>query len=283
MQETASEGVIGWFEAVILGITEGLTEFLPVSSTGHLIVMQRILGLPEGSASNTFAIGIQIGAITAILALYWRRLSAAAGALTKPSDGKPNLLGQILVAAIPAVIAGLLLESWIDAHLFSATVVAYSLAIGGILLLVLERVLKHRTQTINELSQMSYRSAFCIGMWQCLALIPGTSRSGATIGGALVMGLSRTAAAEFSFLVGLPILYGASIYKLISMRNELSSDMVAPFVIGTVTSFLTAIAIVKPFLAFLNRHHFVPFAWYRIAVGLAIIALLAMGYLAPID
>ena len=282
-QETASQSVIGWFEAVILGITEGLTEFLPVSSTGHLIVMQRVLGLPEGSASNTFAIGIQIGAITAILVLYWHRLSAAARALARPTDGKPNLLGQILVAAIPAIIAGLLLESWIDANLFSATVVAYSLAIGGILLLVLERLLKHRTATVNDLSQMSYRSAFYIGMWQCLALIPGTSRSGATIGGALVIGLSRTAAAEFSFLLGLPILYGASIYKLISMRNELSSDMVAPFVVGTVTSFLTAIVVVKPFLTYLNRHNFVPFAWYRIAVGLAIIALLEKGYLAPTE
>jgi undecaprenyl-diphosphatase len=277
----AGEGVLGWFEAMVLGIVEGLTEFLPVSSTGHLIVMQRMLGLPEGNASNTFAIGIQIGAITAILVLYWRRLTDAARTLAKPQIGKSNLLVQIVIAAIPAVITGLLLEKWIDANLFSAKIVAYTLVVGGVLLLILERFLKNRPATIDDLSQMSYRSAFYIGLWQCLALVPGTSRSGATIGGALVLGMSRTAAAEFSFLVGLPILYGASLYKLISMRNELNSDMIMPIVVGTVVSFLTAIVVVKPFLEFLRRHNFVPFAWYRIAVGISIIALIASNHLAP--
>ena len=275
----SGEGVLGWFEATVLGLIEGLTEFLPVSSTGHLIVAQRMLGLPEGDASSTFAIGIQIGAITAILVLYWRRLIDAARTLAKPPDGKPNLLGQIVIAAIPAVIAGLLLESWIDANLFSAKVVAYALVIGGVLLLILERFLKNRPETIDDLSAMSYRSAFYIGLWQCLALVPGTSRSGATIGGALLLGLSRTAAAEFSFLVGLPILYGASIYKLISMRNHLNSEMIMPFAVGTVVSFIAAIVVVKPFIAFLRRHSFVPFAWYRIVGGIALIALIATGHL----
>lgn len=275
----SGEGVLGWFEATVLGLIEGLTEFLPVSSTGHLIVAQRMLGLPEGNASNTFAVGIQIGAITAILVIYWRRLFDAARTFAKPSDGKPNLLGQIIIAAIPAVIAGLLLEKWIDANLFSANIVAYALVVGGVLLLILERFLKNRPKTIEDLSAMSYRSAFYIGLWQCLALVPGTSRSGATIGGALVLGLSRTAAAEFSFLVGLPILYGASLYKLISMRDELSSEMIMPFAVGTVVSFIAAIVVVKPFIAFLRRHNFVPFAWYRIVVGIALIALIASGHL----
>jgi undecaprenyl-diphosphatase len=275
----SGEGVLGWFEATVLGLIEGLTEFLPVSSTGHLIVAQRMLGLPEGSASNTFAVGIQIGAITAILVIYWRRLFDAARTFAKPSDGKPNLLGQIMIAAIPAVVAGLLLEKWIDANLFSANIVAYALVVGGVLLLILERFLKNRPKTIEDLSAMSYRSAFYIGLWQCLALVPGTSRSGATIGGALVLGLSRTAAAEFSFLVGLPILYGASLYKLISMRDELSSEMIMPFAVGTVVSFIAAIVVVKPFIAFLRRHNFVPFAWYRIVVGIALIALIASGHL----
>ena len=275
----SGEGVLGWFEATVLGLIEGLTEFLPVSSTGHLIVAQRMLGLPEGNASNTFAVGIQIGAITAILVIYWRRLFDAARTFAKPSDGKPNLLGQIMIAAIPAVVAGLLLEKWIDANLFSANIVAYALVVGGVLLLILERFLKNRPKTIEDLSAMSYRSAFYIGLWQCLALVPGTSRSGATIGGALVLGLSRTAAAEFSFLVGLPILYGASLYKLISMRDELSSEMIMPFAVGTVVSFIAAIVVVKPFIAFLRRHNFVPFAWYRIVVGIALIALIASGHL----
>ena len=279
---TGGEGVLGWFEATVLGLVEGLTEFLPVSSTGHLIVAQRMLGLPAGDTSNTFAIGIQIGAITAILVLYWRRLLDAMRTVAKPQLGKPNLLWQIMVAAIPAIVVGLLLVKWIDANLFSATVVAYTLVVGGVLLLVLERFLKNRPATVEVLSSMSYRTAFYIGLWQCLALVPGTSRSGATIGGALVLGLSRTAAAEFSFLVGLPILYGAALYKLISMRAVLTSDMVMPFAVGTIVSFLAALAVVKPFVSFLRRHNFVPFAWYRIVVGIALIWLISTGYLGPV-
>jgi len=275
----ANGAELGWFEATILGIVEGLTEFLPVSSTGHLIVAQRLLGLPPGETTNAFAIGIQIGAITAILVLYWRRLFDAMRTVAKPEKGKPNLLWQILVAAIPAVVVGLLLEDLIDEYLFSATVVATTLVVGGVLLLVLERFLKARPPQIDELPAMSYRAAFLIGLWQCLALVPGTSRSGATIGGALVLGMSRTAAAEFSFLVGLPILYGASLYKLIKVRDTLTGDMVMPFVVGTVVSFLAAIAVVKPFVAFLRRHDFVPFAWYRIVVGAALLVLIWVGYI----
>lgn len=275
----AEDGVLGWFEATVLGIIEGLTEFLPVSSTGHLIVGQRMLGLAAGESSNAFAIGIQMGAITAILVLYWRRLIDAFRTVLRPEAGKPNLLLQILIAAIPAIVLGLLCEDWIDANLFSAKVVAYMLIIGGLLLFVLERFLKGRTKAVTELSGMSYRTALWIGVWQCLALIPGTSRSGAMIGGALVLGLSRTAAAEFSFLVGLPILYGASIYKLVSARDTLTTDMLSPFVIGTVVSFLAAIAVVRPFVVFLRSHSFAPFAWYRIVAGALLLALIFGGYL----
>ena len=274
------DAAISWWQATILGIVEGLTEFLPVSSTGHLIVTQRLLGLQEGEASNTFAIGIQVGAITAILVLYWRRLLAALRTMRAPtSSGAPNLLWQILVAAIPAIVVGLLFDDWIDEHLFSAKVVAYTLVLGGVLLLVLERWLRAREARIEDLAAMSYRTAFWIGIWQCLALVPGTSRSGATIAGALLLGLSRTAAAEFSFLVGLPILYGASGYKLLSMRDKLTSDMIMPFAVGTLVSFLAAILVVKPFVAFLRRHNFTPFAWYRIVAGALLLALLASGYL----
>lgn len=275
----AEDGVLGWFEATVLGIIEGLTEFLPVSSTGHLIVGQRMLGLGSSETANAFAIGIQMGAITAILVLYWHRLTDALRTVMRPEPGKPNLLWQIVIAAIPAIIVGLMFEDWIDTHLFSAKVVAYTLIVGGVLLMVLERFLKGRTEKIGELSEMSYRTALWIGVWQCLALVPGTSRSGATIGGALVLGLSRTAAAEFSFLVGLPILYGASIYKLVSARDTLTSDMISPFAIGTIVSFLAAIAVVKPFVAFLRRHSFAPFAWYRIIAGSILLILIAIDYL----
>ena len=280
MPAGAPAELIGWWQAAVLGVVEGLTEFLPVSSTGHLIVAQRFLGVAEGTAANTFAIGIQIGAITAILVLYWRRLFDALRTIRSPQPGQQNLLWQIAIAAVPAIVMGLLFDDWIDEHLFSTRVVATTLVLGGVLLIVLERWLKARPSTVEHLGGMSYRAAFWIGCWQCLALVPGTSRAGATIAGALLLGMSRTAAAEFSFLVGLPILYGASLYKLIGEREHLTAEMIPSFVIGTVVSFVAALAVVKPFVAFLRRHNFVPFAWYRIVAGIALFALLAAGALA---
>jgi undecaprenyl-diphosphatase len=276
----AADEAIGWFAAVVLGVVEGLTEFLPISSTGHLIVAQRALGLEAGVTANAFAVGIQLGAISAILVLYWRRLLDAVGTVLRPTAGKPNLLWQIVIAATPAAVVGLLFEDVIDEYLFSSTVVAITLIVGGVLLFVMERALRGRAPGAEDLADMSYRTALWIGVWQCLALIPGTSRSGASIAGGLLLGMSRTAAAEFSFLVGLPILYGASIYKLIKVRDELTGDMAAPLLIGTAVSFVAAIAVVRPFVAFLRRHDFVPFAVYRVVAGAALLALIGSGYLA---
>jgi undecaprenyl-diphosphatase len=267
------------FQAAVLGLVEGLTEFLPVSSTGHLIVAQRLLGLEASETNNVFAIGIQLGAITAILVLYWRRLLTAATQVVRPVGGQPNLLWQIAIAALPAIVLGLLLDDWIDAHLFSSPVVAGTLLLGGVLLLWLERWRRGRGEGGLDLAQMPYRIAFWIGVWQCLALVPGTSRAGATIAGALLLGLSRTAAAEFSFLVGLPILYGAALYKLVGYRAMLQGDLLLPFLVGSAVAFVSALAVVGPFVAFLRRHDFVPFAWYRIVAGVVLAVLCAVGYL----
>lgn len=270
------------FDAMVLGLVEGVTEFLPISSTGHLIVAQRLLGLEEGAANNAFSIGIQMGAITAILVLYWRRLLAALQTVLRPTAGAPNLLWQIAVAAFPAAFLGLLLDDWIDEHLFSVRVVAATLVLGGVLLLVLERWLGRSAPPARELAQMPYRMALWIGLFQCLALIPGTSRAGATIGGALLLGLSRTAAAEFSFLVGLPILYGASLYKLGRHPELLGGDALLPFVVGMVVSFLSALVVVRPFVHFLRAHTFAPFAWYRIVGGLALAWLCWQGFVVDV-
>lgn len=279
VQGPAAAPALDWLDAVVLGIVEGLTEFLPVSSTGHLIVVQRLLGCGEGAAENAFAVAIQLGAISAILALYWRDLLAALKAVLRPERDRPNLLLQIAVAALPAAVLGLTCEDWIDAHLFSPRVVATTLVIGGVLLLLLERWLRGRKQHIAGLPAMGYRTALWIGCWQCLALIPGTSRSGATIGGALLLGLSRPAAAEFSFLVGLPILYGASLYKLVKVKEHLTGPLLLPLLVGTAVSFVAAILVVGPFLRFVRRRDFRPFAWYRIAVGLLLLAMIATGAL----
>jgi len=265
--------VLSLFDALGLGRVEGITEFLPISSTGHLIVAQRLLGLGESAANNLFAIGIQMGAITAILVLYWRRLLDATHTVLRPTEGKPNLLWQIVIAAFPAALLGLIADDWIDAHLFSAKVVAGTMVVGGILLLWLERARPQAGAAGSELASASYRTVFVIGLFQCLALVPGTSRSAATIAGALLLGLSRTAAAEFSFLVGLPILYGAAGYKLLKSGHLLHGDMLPPFLVGTVIAFLSALVVVRPFVAFLRSHTFAPFAWYRI-VGGALLAVL---------
>lgn len=276
----AGDGVLGWFEAVVLGLVEGVTEFLPVSSTGHLIVAQRLLGLGEGQANNVFAIGIQMGAITAVLALYWRRLLAAASTCLRPRAGEANLLWQIAIAAFPAALLGLLADDWIDAHLFSSSVVAVTMIVGGALLLWLERWQRSRDggSQGRELASVGYGTVFVIGLFQCLALVPGTSRSAATIAGALLLGLSRTAAAEFSFLVGLPILYGASLYKLAKHREALAGDALQPFVIGSLVAFVSAWLVVQPFVAFLRRHSFAPFAWYRLVAGAVLAVAIAAGW-----
>ena len=271
---------IGLFEAIVLGLVEGLTEFLPISSTGHLIVAQRLLGMQASEANNVFAIGIQLGAISAILVLYWKRLWAATRTVLQPDPARPNLLLQIFVAAVPAVVLGLLFDDLIDEHLFSSRVVAGTVLVGGVLLLWLERFLRARGRGGGEVATMSYRTALGIGLWQCLALVPGTSRAAATIAGALLLGLSRTAAAEFSFLVGLPILYGAALYKLLGYRAMLHGELLTAFVVGSVVAFLSALAVVVPFVAYLRRHDFRPFAWYRIVAGLVLVWLCWRGLLA---
>jgi undecaprenyl-diphosphatase len=273
------EPVLGLWQAFALGLVEGITEFLPVSSTGHLIVAQRLLGLPGGSADNVFAIGIQTGAITAVLVLYWRRLLAALRTVARPQTGQPNLLWQIAIAALPAVVLGLVADDWLDEHLFTVATVATTTVVGGVLLLLLERWQRGTAASGLDVAAMPYRTAFLIGLFQCLALVPGTSRSAATIGGALVLGLSRTAAAEFSFLVGLPILYGAAIYKLTKHHDALAGPHLLPFVVGTVVAFASALLVVRPFVAFLRQHTFVPFAIYRLVAGTLLFAAIASGWL----
>lgn len=272
----ATAPAISLVDALWLGLVEGLTEFLPISSTGHLIVTNRLLGIGE----SPLTVGIQFGAISAILALYWRRLWDATLRGLDPARrrGGPNLIAQIVVAAMPAAVLGLLLDHWIEAHLFSTGLVAATTAVGGLLLLWLEHFLRGRSP-VGELATMGYRTAFFVGCFQCLALVPGTSRSGATIAGALLLGMSRTAAAEFSFLVGLPILYGACAVKILHEWAAIRGPLLLPMLVGTGTAFLSALVVVRPFVAFLRAHSFVPFAIYRLGAGALLALAIATGWL----
>ncbi|MHC4515764.1 MAG: undecaprenyl-diphosphate phosphatase [Planctomycetota bacterium] len=268
--------VVDWTFAIVMGLVEGITEFLPISSTGHLILTSSFF---PGRDDTTFQIAIQMGAITAILVLYWRRLWDALGQMfgggrslggtggaSDTGARRENLLWLILAAALPPAALGLLFDEPIDRLLFNETTVATTLILGGIVFLVLEHFHKHRTEdSYRPMEQMTIAQALLIGLFQSVALIPGTSRSGATMVGALVLGFRRTAAAEFSFLVGLPLLYGASLMKL--WQHGLGNTPLDEFVIAIGASFVSALVVVRPFVRFLQNHSFVPFAWYRILVG----------------
>lgn len=271
----------GLVDSIVLGIVEGLTEFLPISSTGHLIVANRLLG---GSNPN-YEVVIQAGAITAIVVLYHRRLRTALSNLFGSPDaaGSPNLFFLLLTASIPAVAIGLSYKDWIEAMLFNPVVVGSTMVLGGFVLIWLERWLKAKGAEARPLERIGYRDAFLIGVFQVLAMIPGTSRSGATIAGAMVLGFSRTAAAEFSFLLGLPILYGACLKVLYDDWDQLTGPLLDDVLIGSVASFISALFIVVPFVRFLQRHDFVPFAIYRIVVGVIVLGLALSGFLEVTD
>jgi undecaprenyl-diphosphatase len=256
--------------AILLGIVEGLTEFLPISSTGHLILADRLLGL-EGPESKLFDIVIQLGAILAVCWVYRERLfHAVTGLLSEPSAQR--FVGNIVIAFLPAAVAGVFLYRIIKDYLFSPWVVAVSLIVGGILILVIERV--RPRPRINEVEGMSLSTALLVGCCQVLAMIPGVSRAGATIMGALMLRVDRPAATEFSFFLAIPTMLGATVYDLYKNRAILSFDGAVLIVIGFVVAFIAALFVVRRLVDFVSRHGFGVFAWYRIVLGaIALVAL----------
>jgi undecaprenyl-diphosphatase len=259
-----------YFSAILLGVVEGLTEFLPISSTGHLILTDRLLGL-EGPESKLFDIVIQLGAILAVCWVYRERLfHAAAGLLTEPPAQR--FVANIVVAFLPAAVAGVFLYRIIKDFLFSPWVVAVSLIVGGILILVIERV--RPRPRVHEIDAMTLPTALAVGCCQVLAMIPGVSRAGATIMGALMLRVDRPAATEFSFFLAIPTMFGATVYDLYKNRAILSFDGAVLIVIGFVVAFIAALFVVRRLVDFVSRHGFGVFAWYRIVVGaIALIAL----------
>lgn len=269
--ESAVEAL--WISAVILGLVEGLTEFLPVSSTGHMILVRDFFHLPT-PPGNVFEIVIQLGAILAVVVAYWGRLwSRAIGIFS--DAGARRFAISILLAFLPAVVLGLAFGDYVESHLFRADVVAGTLVAGGVVMILVERMSIVVKYTDSE--SISPLTALKIGIVQCLALVPGVSRSGATIVGARLMGVEKTAAAEFSFFVAIPIMVGATAYSLFKARDSLNADGLSTIAVGFVVAFISALLIIKAFIGFVSRRGLLPFAYYRIALGLIIFALLAMG------
>ena len=256
--------------AILLGIIEGLTEFLPISSTGHLILADRLLGI-EGPESKLFDIVIQLGAILAVCWVYRERLfRAVTGLITEPPAQR--FVANITIAFVPAAIAGVFLHRIIKDVLFSPWVVAVSLIVGGCLILLIERV--RPRPRIHQVEAMSLPTALAVGCCQVLAMIPGVSRAGATIMGALMLRVDRPAATEFSFFLAIPTMLGATVYDLYKNRAILSFDGAVLIAIGFVVAFIAALFVVRRLVAFVSQHGFGVFAWYRIVVGaLALIAL----------
>ena len=255
--------------AFILGIVEGLTEFLPVSSTGHMIIVGHLLGF-EGEKAATFEVIIQLGSILAVVVMFWRKLFGLIGLNfgQKLDKNQPHLtLVHILLGMIPAVILGLIFHSHIKS-LFSPEMVMYALVVGGILLILAEK-LRPRVSA-ETVDQMTYKQAFAIGVFQCFALWPGFSRSGATISGGLLMGVGRHAAAEYSFMLAVPMMVGATILDLYKSLDFLTWADFPMFAIGFVTAFVVALIAIKTFLNVIKKISFIPFAIYRFIVAAAV-------------
>lgn len=258
---------------ILLGIIEGLTEFIPVSSTGHLILLSELLGF-TGEGSAAFKISIQLGAILAILIAYWRRFWNVGNGLLRGDRDSMLFTRNILIAFFPAMVIGAFAYEGIRMLLQSPMTVAVALILGGIAILVIERMVK--TVTVESVEAMPLKTAIGIGIVQCFAMVPGVSRSGASIMGALLMGVERKTAAEFSFFLAVPTMIGATVYSLWSDRDVLTLDDLNAIAIGFTVAFLVALVVVKAFVAIVGRFGFAPFAWYRIVIGsVALVWLLA--------
>jgi undecaprenyl-diphosphatase len=264
---------MGLLEAILVAIVEGITEFLPISSTGHMIITEKLLGVPDTDFTKLFTVGIQLGAIMAVVVLYWKKFMAP---LQQLGRGLQFYL-KLLVAVSPALGLGFLLSDYIDSLLESTLTVAISMIAGGIVLLFIDRLFTK--ETIQEEEQIDFWRAFKIGCWQCVAMIPGVSRSASSIIGGMQQQLSRKLAAEFSFFLAVPTMAAATGYKLLKGYKQISMADWQLFAVGNLVAFIVAMLAIKFFIQFLQRNGFRVFAYYRIVAGTLLLALLFSGYL----
>jgi len=258
-----------FFSAIILGIVEGITEFLPISSTGHLILVNKLVGF-TGNFANMFDVVIQLGAILSVVVYFWRRLFPFGRNRTITERREVwGLWQKTIIGVTPALLIGGTLGKHVEELLFNPLTVALALVIGGVVLIIIER--RNRISAINSIASLDYKTAFMIGLIQCLAMIPGTSRSAATIIGAMLLGASRSVAAEFSFFLAIPTMMAASTYSLLNAGTILSYTEWQVLATGFVVSFLVAWAVIAAFMKYIQRRNFIPFGYYRIIIGIAVL------------
>ncbi len=268
---------MNYLEVIILGIIEGLTEFLPISSTGHLILGVKFLGIEQSIFIELFEIFIQLGAIFAVVLLRWNKIQTTILNISKPQSKKFAL--SVIIATVPAALAGLFFAKWFKAYFFNPWSVSITLIIGGIIILLVDRPSKHNlNNNIKDVDDIDNVTALKIGLMQCLALIPGTSRSGATIIGAMILGVPRVTATEFSFFLAIPIIFGASLHDLYKSRHLLTLDSIYLLMLGSFISFITAWLCIKWLIKYVSSHNFVNFAWYRIIFGIILLLTLKFIY-----
>ncbi len=254
------------FEAIIIAIVEGITEYLPVSSTGHMIITSSLLGIHKDEFTKLFEVAIQLGAILAVVVLYWKKFF---------DFSKWQFYVKLIVAVIPALILGKLFSKQIDVMLESPTIVAITLLLGGIVLLFIDKLFVN--PTIEREEQISYKKAFFIGIWQCLSMIPGVSRSASSIIGGMQQKLTRKLAAEFSFFLAVPTMCAATGYKLWQGYETFTSEHIKLLAIGNIVAFIVAVAAIKFFISFLQKYGFRLFGWYRIVAGIILLILIWQG------
>ncbi len=268
-------------KSIVIAVVEGLTEFIPVSSTGHMIIAGDLMNYPSNEFSKMYVVVIQLGAILAIVVLFWGKLIGLLRSLLKKEKGGILFAKAYVVALIPAIIVGFLLESTIDKYLFNVWTVLIGLFVGAILLLVVETKCREKVTTM-EIEQITWKQALKVGLFQCLAMWPGMSRSSSTIVGGWIGGLSSSIAAEFSFFLAIPIMFGASLIKLVKFQMEtglqqLNQTEVVSFALGFLVAFLVALVCVKAFVAFLKHRPMRIFAYYRIGISILLAVLILTG------
>lgn len=276
-------GILELLKVIVLGIVEGITEWLPVSSTGHMLLVDEFITLNcSDEFKEMFFVVIQLGAILAVVLLFWNKMWPFDFSKNENKDGiiKKDIFSiwfKVVVACIPGTIVTLLFDDFIEAHLHTATVIAIALIFYGIAFIVIESWNKKRTPKVKELNDITYKTALLIGMFQILSIIPGTSRSGATIIGALLIGVSRVAAAEFTFFLAVPVMFGLSFIKILKFGFAFSGAEAVVLLVGVLVAFFVSIIVIKFLMGYIKKNDFKLFGWYRIILGIIVLAYFAIA------